>query len=137
MMTGLRRTVELSVIGLDYALTEVVRCKSRQERGVPEALGTCSSRYLARTLELSAARVFPRRLAHILSHLPEKRGASSSKATQERPLSRTFGSRGSDSNRGPLHYELWAAVTTSHQESPQVALRAEFVGLEMTHGDPR
>jgi hypothetical protein len=44
--------------GLDYALTEVVRCKSRQERGVPEALGTCSSRYLARTLELSAARVF-------------------------------------------------------------------------------
>lgn len=44
--------------GWDYALTEVVRCKSRQERGVPEAAAVCPSRYLERTLELSAARVF-------------------------------------------------------------------------------
>jgi hypothetical protein len=43
--------------GLDYALTEVVRCKSRRERGVAEALETCSSLYLDPTLELSGARV--------------------------------------------------------------------------------
>lgn len=44
--------------GWDYALTEVVRCKSRQEHGVAEAAAVCSSRYLERTLELAAARVF-------------------------------------------------------------------------------
>jgi hypothetical protein len=34
-------------------------------------------------------------------------------------------SRRPDSNRGPLHYELWAAVTTSHRQSPQVTPGAE------------
>jgi hypothetical protein len=43
--------------GLDYALTEVVRCKSRQERGVPAAVDTCSGRYLRETLECASARV--------------------------------------------------------------------------------
>lgn len=41
--------------GVDYALTEAVRCKSRGEHGVAEAVNTCSARYLRRTLELSAA----------------------------------------------------------------------------------
>lgn len=43
--------------GHDYALTEVVRCKSIKERGVRQALDKCSGLYLARTLETSGARV--------------------------------------------------------------------------------
>ena len=43
--------------GVDYALTEVVRCKSLGEHGVAEALQTCSQRYLKQTLEASGARV--------------------------------------------------------------------------------
>ena len=46
-------------------------------------------------------------------------------------------SRRPDSNRGPLHYELWAAVTTCHWESLQVTPRAERAGLEVTQGDLR
>lgn len=42
--------------GHDYALTEIVRCKSRDEAGVAAAASTCIERYLARTLELSGAR---------------------------------------------------------------------------------
>ena len=42
---------------IDYALTEVVHCKSEREIGVAEALGPCADRYLRRTLELSAAQV--------------------------------------------------------------------------------
>jgi hypothetical protein len=48
-----------------------------------------------------------------------------------------FRSRRPDSNRGPLHYAFRAAVTTSHQESPQVTPRAKPGGLEMTHCDLR
>lgn len=43
--------------GHDYALTEVVHCKSRDEKGVPAALGTCSRLYLDRTILASGARV--------------------------------------------------------------------------------
>jgi hypothetical protein len=43
--------------GRDYALTEVVHCKSRAERGVREALGECAGRYLGPVLELAGARV--------------------------------------------------------------------------------
>jgi hypothetical protein len=46
-----------AVPGEDYALTEVVRCKSQDERGVPQARRTCSDLYLRRTLEASAATV--------------------------------------------------------------------------------
>jgi hypothetical protein len=46
-------------------------------------------------------------------------------------------SRRPDSNRGPLHYEFRAAVTTSHQESPQLTPRAKSAGLVMTHDDWR
>jgi hypothetical protein len=42
--------------GVDYALTEVVRCKSRNELGVKEAQRFCSSRYLPRTLSVAKAR---------------------------------------------------------------------------------
>jgi hypothetical protein len=43
--------------GHDYALTEVVRCKSRGEVGVAEAGPACIERHLTSTMELSAARV--------------------------------------------------------------------------------
>ena len=43
--------------GKDYALTEVVRCKSRHETGVPEALNTCVQEYLEPTISASASRV--------------------------------------------------------------------------------
>jgi uracil-DNA glycosylase len=43
--------------GIDYALTEVVHCKTRSEVGVPEAKFVCANRYLVRVLACSAARV--------------------------------------------------------------------------------
>jgi hypothetical protein len=43
--------------GLDFALTEVVHCKSRNEVGVKEAQEFCSKRYLDRILSVSAAKV--------------------------------------------------------------------------------
>ena len=43
--------------GVDYALTEVVHCKSRRQKGVDEALNECSQRYLKRTIEISGAGV--------------------------------------------------------------------------------
>jgi hypothetical protein len=46
-----------AVPGVDYALSEVVHCKSRQEVGVKEAMCKCSSNYLDRLLQVSAASV--------------------------------------------------------------------------------
>lgn len=43
------------VPGRDYALTEVVRCKSREEIGVESALTTCADQYLEPTLHHAAA----------------------------------------------------------------------------------
>ena len=43
--------------GHDYALTEIVRCKSRGEVGVADAAATCIERHLGPTLELSGAQV--------------------------------------------------------------------------------
>jgi Uracil DNA glycosylase superfamily len=43
--------------GIDYALTEVVHCKSKREEGVKEALRECAGRFLRRVLELSGAKV--------------------------------------------------------------------------------
>ena len=43
------------VPGRDYALTELVHCKSRSEQGVPEALDYCVERYFKRVLRLAAA----------------------------------------------------------------------------------
>ncbi len=43
--------------GLDYALTEVVRCKSKQSLGVREAFAECVDRWLRPVLARSAARV--------------------------------------------------------------------------------
>lgn len=41
--------------GVDYALSEVVHCKSRSEVGVKNALDECTGRYLDRVLGLSPA----------------------------------------------------------------------------------
>lgn len=43
--------------GVDYALTEVVHCKSKREYGVREAQAECAKRYLRHIVELSGARV--------------------------------------------------------------------------------
>lgn len=45
------------VPGEDYALTEIVHCKSRSERGVRAALGFCSGLYTDRILRASGARI--------------------------------------------------------------------------------
>lgn len=43
--------------GIDFALTEVVHCKSRRECGVSEARDECSDRYLRRVISVSAAKL--------------------------------------------------------------------------------
>jgi hypothetical protein len=43
--------------GVDYALAEIVHCKSSMASGVPEALTPCSVRYLSRLLACSGAKV--------------------------------------------------------------------------------
>jgi hypothetical protein len=43
--------------GIDYAISEVVHCKSTEETGVPSALRECSDRYLRRVIEASGARL--------------------------------------------------------------------------------
>jgi hypothetical protein len=43
--------------GVDFALTEVVHCKSLKERGVSEALDFCSERYLEKVIAIAAAKV--------------------------------------------------------------------------------
>ncbi len=43
--------------GIDYALTEVVHCKSQNEEGVKHAVNFCADRYLDRVISLSPARV--------------------------------------------------------------------------------
>ena len=43
------------VPGVDYALSEVVHCKSRQEIGVRKAASFCSERYLDKIFEISNA----------------------------------------------------------------------------------
>ncbi|WP_263375720.1 uracil-DNA glycosylase family protein [Granulicella aggregans] len=43
--------------GIDFALTEVVHCKSRREYGVSEARDECANRYLQRVISVSAAKL--------------------------------------------------------------------------------
>lgn len=43
--------------GIDYALTEVVHCKSAHESGVDQALKECAHLYLSRILERSGAKI--------------------------------------------------------------------------------
>ena len=46
-----------AVPGKDFALTELVHCKSRREQGVQEALATCSEQWLPPVMECAAATV--------------------------------------------------------------------------------
>ncbi|MHB1286751.1 MAG: uracil-DNA glycosylase family protein [Leptospirales bacterium] len=43
--------------GTDFSVTEVVHCKSRESEGVKESLEYCSSKFLRKTIEQSAALV--------------------------------------------------------------------------------
>jgi hypothetical protein len=45
------------VPGRDYALTEIVHCKSPDEYGAREAASTCADRHMERVLSASAARI--------------------------------------------------------------------------------
>jgi hypothetical protein len=51
------RPKESIVAGKDFALTEVVHCKSRDEIGVREATEECAGRHLDAVMRLSPARV--------------------------------------------------------------------------------
>jgi hypothetical protein len=51
------RDAEAIVAGQDFALTEVVHCKSTGETGVAEAATACADRHLAAVMRLSPARV--------------------------------------------------------------------------------
>jgi len=62
------------VAGTDYALTEIVRCKSKGEKGVAEALATCAGLYLEPTLEQSAATVLVVLGAHAKRTICDKYG---------------------------------------------------------------
>jgi hypothetical protein len=53
----LQKTRKAIEPGIDFALTEVVHCKSREEEGVSEALDRCAKLYLTRVLSISVARV--------------------------------------------------------------------------------
>ena len=55
--------------GLDYAMTEVVRCRSWNEIGVGAARGYCADLYLERTIALSSARVIVALGSHVRSWL--------------------------------------------------------------------
>lgn len=52
-----RELIEDAVPGRDYALTEVVHCKSERETGVAEAAAECGEMHLRRVLALSPAPV--------------------------------------------------------------------------------
>ena len=44
-----------AIPGIDYALSEIVHCKSEREEGVKEALITCADRYMMKLLSCSGA----------------------------------------------------------------------------------
>ena len=60
------------VPGIDYALTEVVHCKSQGASGVPEAMQTCARMWLMRILDKSPARlivVFGRKIPDVFNQV--------------------------------------------------------------------
>lgn len=59
------------VPGMDYALTEVVHCGSRQEHKVERALDQCLVRYLEPVLSISSARVVVVLGSHAASAFPD------------------------------------------------------------------
>lgn len=45
------------VFGVDFAITEIVKCKSKNEIGVKEALDECLDKFFLKTLDLSNAKI--------------------------------------------------------------------------------
>jgi hypothetical protein len=76
--------------GHDYALTEIVRCKSRSEVGVAEAARTCTERYLRSTLELSGSRVIVGIGAHSRRAFTSQLGLSSTDGVQRTQIGPTM-----------------------------------------------
>lgn len=48
---------EAVILGRDFAITEVVHCKSPKNKGVEESLDHCSQKYLKKILEVSGAKL--------------------------------------------------------------------------------
>ncbi len=55
--------------GIDYVITEVVHCKSRNEIGVNSAANTCVNQYLQRVIAISGAAVIVPLGAYAASHI--------------------------------------------------------------------
>ncbi len=51
-------THRAAVPGVDYAMTEIVHCKSRNENGVAEAAATCTAKHMDNIMSVAAAEVF-------------------------------------------------------------------------------
>lgn len=45
------------VPGVDYAMTEIVHCKSRGEKGVADAAATCAAKHMDHVMSVAAAKV--------------------------------------------------------------------------------
>ena len=81
-----QRAIELFerdvVPGIDYALTEIVHCKSRSEIGVKQAQNTCVETYLLKVLELARAEIIvvlgarARQVIQSQFNLPERTSVS-------------------------------------------------------------
>lgn len=69
--------------GYDYVLTEAVRCKSRDERGVAKAISVCAPAYLSRTIALSEAPVIVSIGAHARRALHDHLGVRSTDGLAE------------------------------------------------------
>ena len=46
-----------TVAGKDYAMTEIVHCKSRDEEGVQDAMDTCANKFLDKIIKISKAKI--------------------------------------------------------------------------------
>lgn len=64
----LKEIIPDGVMGVDGCLTELVRCKSRNEVGVRAARPVCTTSFLARTIALSGARLIVAVGAHASRH---------------------------------------------------------------------
>ncbi len=75
-----------SVPGRDYALSEIVHCKSKNESGVSEAVAVCAERYLRRLLRCSGAVLIVLVGKKVQEHWNSLSGRLSSTETQSLPL---------------------------------------------------
>ncbi len=103
--------------GIDYALTEIVRCKSVQEHGVVEAMDACSSRYLMPTLEVA--------FAPVIVALGKKARVGMAATTQ---MSSTIGLRGPVSLAGRERWVLMLGHPSAGQRKKPLPEEITTIG---------